>query len=96
MSITLKSSSLRSNEMLFFDMYLLVFESIKPIRLLDYNQRTGNKYIMEDCHNYDISKKIFLFYAHQIGFPEYEKIARNCNGSGEINQDYWEKVKSYL
>jgi len=69
---------------------------IRPIRLLDYNRRTGNKYKMEDCYNYEISKKIFLFYANQIGFPKYEKIARNWNGSGETTEDYWEKVKSYL
>jgi hypothetical protein len=69
---------------------------IRPIRLLDYNQRTGNKYKMEDCYNYNISKKIFLYYANQIGFPEYEKIAKSWNGAGETNLDYWEKVKSYL
>jgi hypothetical protein len=69
---------------------------IRPIRLLDYNQRTGNKYKMEDCYNYDISRKIFLYYANQIGFPEYEKIAKSWNGSGETTLDYWEKVKSYL
>jgi hypothetical protein len=69
---------------------------IRPIRLLDYNQRTGNKYKMEDCFNYNISKKIFLYYANRIGFPEYEKIARNWNGSGETTMDYWEKVKLYL
>jgi hypothetical protein len=69
---------------------------IRPIRLLDYNQRTGNKYKMEDCYNYNISKKIFLYYANQIGFPEYEKIAKNWNGSGETTLEYWEKVKSYL
>lgn len=69
---------------------------IRPIRLLDYNQRTGNKYKMEDLFNYNISRKIFLYYANQIGFPKYEKIARNWNGSGETTRDYWEKVKSYL
>jgi hypothetical protein len=69
---------------------------IRPIRLLDYNQRTGNKYKMEDCYNYNISKKIFLYYANQIGFPKYEKIAKSWNGSGETTLEYWEKVKSYL
>jgi hypothetical protein len=69
---------------------------IRPIRLLDYNQRTGNKYKIEDCYNYDISKKIFLYYAMRIGFPEYERIARKWNGSGETTAGYWEKVKIYL
>jgi hypothetical protein len=69
---------------------------IRPIRLLDYNQRTGNKYKMEDCYNYNISKKIFLFYANQIGYPKYEEIARNWNGSGQTTREYWDKVKSFL
>jgi hypothetical protein len=69
---------------------------IRPIRLLDYNRRTGNQYKMEDCYNYNISKKIFLYYAHEIGFPKYEKIAKNWNGSGDTTLEYWEKVKSYL
>jgi hypothetical protein len=69
---------------------------IRPIRLLDYNQRTGSSYKIEDCYNYDISKKIFLFYAMQIGFPRYETIARKWNGSGETTIEYWEKVKTYL
>ena len=69
---------------------------IRPIRLLDYNQRTGDSYKIEDCYNYDISKKIFLYYAMQIGFPKYETIARSWNGSGSTTLEYWEKVKSYL
>lgn len=69
---------------------------IRPIRLLDYNQRTGNSYNIKDCYNYDISKKIFLYYAIQIGYPKYETIARSWNGSGDTTIDYWEKVKSYL
>jgi hypothetical protein len=69
---------------------------IRPIRLLDYNQRTGNNYKTEDCYNYKISKEIFLYYAKRIGFPKYELIARNWNGSGGTTVDYWEKVKSHL
>ena len=69
---------------------------IRPIRLRDYNQRTGNNYKMEDCYNYQISKKIFLFYANRIGYPDYESIARKWNGSGKTTLDYWEKVKLFL
>ena len=69
---------------------------IRPIRLLDYNQRTGNNYKTEDCYSYKISKEIFLYYAKRIGFPKYELIARNWNGSGETTLDYWEKVKLHL
>ena len=67
---------------------------IRPIRLQDYNERTGNKYKMTDCYNFQISKEIFLFYARR--FPDDESIARNWNGSGESTLIYWGKVKSYM
>ena len=35
---------------------------IRPIRLLDYNNRTGSNYTMKDLFNYEISEKIFLYY----------------------------------
>ncbi len=69
---------------------------IRPIRILDYNQRTGKNYKIENCYNFDISKEVFLYYAREIGYPDYETIARNWNGSGKTTQDYWEKVKSNL
>jgi hypothetical protein len=69
---------------------------IRPIRLKDYNQRTGKKYQIEDCYNFEISKEIFLYYATRIGFPDYELIARNWNGSGKTTLDYWKKVKSNM
>jgi len=69
---------------------------IRPIRLLDYYQRTGVNYKIEDCYDYDISKAIFLYYARQTGHRDYETIARNWNGSGELTLDYWKKVKANL
>jgi hypothetical protein len=69
---------------------------IRPIRLLDYNQRTGNNYQMKDCYNFVISKKIFLYYAKRVGYPDYELIARRWNGSGKTTDDYWRKVKAQL
>jgi hypothetical protein len=69
---------------------------IRPIRLLDYNQRTGNNYKSADCYNLRISKEIFIYYAKRIGFSDYELIARNWNGSGKSTHEYWEKVKSNL
>jgi hypothetical protein len=69
---------------------------IRPIRLLDYYQRTGKIYKIEDCYNFEISKEIFLYYAKRTGYPDYETIARNWNGSGKTTLDYWEKVKSNL
>ncbi len=69
---------------------------IRPIRLLDYYQRTGIIYKLKDCHNFKISKEIFLYYARLTGYPDYEMIARNWNGSGNATLDYWKKVKSNL
>jgi hypothetical protein len=69
---------------------------IRPIRLRDYNQRTGNNYKSDDCYNLRISREIFMYYARRFEFSEYELIARNWNGSGKSTQEYWEKVKSNL
>jgi hypothetical protein len=69
---------------------------IRPIRLKDYNKRTGNKYTMKDLFNYEISEKIFLYYAGKIGPYKFEQIARNWNGSGHMTKDYWKRIKPYL
>jgi hypothetical protein len=69
---------------------------IRPIRLRDYNNRTGNKYTHNDCFKLTVSKEIFLYYANKIGYPNYESIARDWNGSGKTTLDYWKKVRIYL
>ena len=69
---------------------------IRQIRLLDYYQRTGINYTIEECYNFNISKEIFLYYARQTGYQDYETIARNWNGSGNATLDYWEKIKANL
>lgn len=69
---------------------------IRPIRLRDYNNRTGKKYTHNDCFNLKVSKEIFRYYANKIGYPNYESIARNWNGSGKTTIDYWKRVKIYL
>ncbi len=69
---------------------------IRPIRIKDYNRRTGSNYTTEDMYNYKISEKIFLYYASQIGPYNFEQIARQWNGSGPRTIRYWSKVKKYL
>jgi hypothetical protein len=69
---------------------------IRPIRVEDYNIRTGNQYTLNDMFNYEISEKIFLYFASQIGPYDFEKIARNWNGSGAKTLEYWERIKEYL
>jgi hypothetical protein len=69
---------------------------IRPIRLYDYNKRTGKKYTMHDCFRKDVSFEIFLYYATLIGYPNFETIAKRWNGSGKLTITYWEKVKARL
>jgi hypothetical protein len=69
---------------------------IRPVRLEDYNKRTGSNYKMKDLYNYKISEEIFLYYARQVGPYDPEKIARRWNGSGPKTYYYWKRVKKYL
>ena len=69
---------------------------IRPIRLRDYNKRTGSHYRMKDLYNYRISEKIFLYYADLAGPYNFEKIAKNWNGSGPRTYFYWKRIKNYL
>ena len=69
---------------------------IRPIRILDYNQRTGKNYIVKDCYRFDISKEIFLYYATRTPSCDFEIISRNWNGSGPMTHDYWRRVKILL
>ena len=66
---------------------------IRPIRLQDYNTRTGKMYTMNDMYNYDISKEIFLYYTKG---RSYEKVAKSWNGSGPKTKIYWNKIKKEL
>lgn len=69
---------------------------IRPVRVNDYNKRTGSNYTLEDMYDYKIAEKIFRYYAAQTGPYDFEKIAKNWNGSGWMTIEYWRKVKAYL
>jgi hypothetical protein len=69
---------------------------IRPIRLIDYNIRTGSSYTRNDLFNYEISEKIFLYYADQIGPYNLELIAKRWNGSGHLTSNYWNRIKRHL
>jgi len=69
---------------------------IRPIRVQDFNERTGNSYEPADMYDYKTSEKVFLHYASEIGPYNFEKIAKNWNGSGKKTLLYWKKVKNYL
>jgi hypothetical protein len=69
---------------------------IRPIRVDDYNMRTGSNYTSKDMFDYKISEKVFLYYAAQIGPYDFEQIAKRWNGSGESTILYWTQVKRHL
>ena len=69
---------------------------IRPIRLKDYNIRTGSNYQMKDLYDYKISEQIFLYFADQVGPYDLEQIARRWNGSGHMTTYYWNRIKEYL
>jgi hypothetical protein len=69
---------------------------IRPIRLEDYNRRTGSNYKMKDLFDYKISERIFLYFADQIGPYDLEQIARRWNGSGHMTTYYWDRIREYL
>ncbi|HEX2967717.1 MAG TPA: hypothetical protein VHO46_01340 [Bacteroidales bacterium] len=68
---------------------------IRPIRLDDYNKRTGKNYRMKDCYTLKVSREVFLYYAKMFG-ADYETIAKRWNGSGEMTIGYWAKVQSAM
>ena len=69
---------------------------IRPVRVADYNIRTGSNYELADMFDYEISKEVFLYYASRTGPYNFEQIAKNWNGSGPRTEIYWERVKRYL
>jgi hypothetical protein len=73
---------------------------ITPIRIKDYNMRTGNNHKHEDCFNPEISREIFDYYANRIGKDKHEEIAKRWNTWSKLGSEaaikYWNKIKSYL
>ena len=69
---------------------------IRPVRLVDYNRRTGSTYTRQELFDYKVSEKIFLYYASQIGPYNFERIARRWNGSGQQTDYYWKRIQEYL
>ena len=66
---------------------------IRPVRVIHYNQLTGSNYVLNDFYDYDLSRKMFLYYASG---KTYELAAKNWNGSGPMTKDYWRKIQKQL
>jgi len=68
---------------------------IRPVRLDDYNWRTGNNITHEQCYEYEVGKMIFLYYASQIDYRDIESICISWNGVSEKNL-YYKKILKAL
>ena len=66
----------------------------RQMKLDDYNKETGNNYILSDCLDPDISKKIWMHFASKYDHRDYESIAKAWNRSK--TDKYWEKIKLSL
>lgn len=66
---------------------------IRPCRIKHYNKLNNTNYKHKDCYDYDLSEKIFLFFAEG---KDYEQAAKNWNGSGPMTEIYWKKVKQQI
>jgi hypothetical protein len=75
---------------------------IRQCRLDHYNALNGTNYVLTDCFDYELSKKIFLYFTNhdsngnKIPDKSWEKAAKDWNGSGPMTIAYWEKVKKIL
>jgi hypothetical protein len=68
---------------------------IRQIRIDDFNNKTDSHYTLQDCYDYAISRRVFLYYTYN---EDYESVARRWNGwkvkpSTDI---YWNKIKVLL
>lgn len=66
---------------------------IRPCRIAHYNQLTGMNYTLNDCYDYEISRKVFLYFAQG---KTYEMAAKNWNGSGPMTIEYWKLIQAKL
>lgn len=69
---------------------------IRQCRVDEYNRRTGSNHKLADMFDYDVSEKIFLYFASIYGPYHFERIAKAWNGSGPMTELYWKKIKCYL
>ncbi len=66
---------------------------IRECRIQHYNRLTGSKYVLNDCYDYELSRKVFLYFCQD---RNYELVARSWNGTGEMTKQYWNKIKANL
>jgi len=70
---------------------------IRQCRVDEYNKKLGTNYVLKDFYDYELSRQMFLYYAHG---KNYEKASRGWNGGENAKKkwtdNYWNKVRRYL
>jgi len=66
---------------------------IRQVRIDHFNRLTGSNHNLDDCYDYEFSRKVFLYFAQG---KSYERAARNWNGKWSLTGQYWERVKKLL
>lgn len=69
---------------------------IREVRLKDYNAKTGSKYVLTDMYDYNISKKVFMYYASQYDPSDIKGICISWNGKSKKNKYYYKVKKQML
>lgn len=68
---------------------------IRPIRLNDYNRKTGSHVTLNECNDYETGKRILLYYISQIDYRDIKAMAICWNGVSKRNL-YYGKLKAAL
>ena len=68
---------------------------IRPVRLNDFNKKTGSHITLDECYGYETGRIIFLWYASQIDYRDIKAIAINWNGISKENK-YYAKIQKVL
>lgn len=75
---------------------------IRQGRLDDFNKCNSTNYTLDDCYDFELSKRIFLYFTNHtlkgklIPNKSWEKAAKDWNGSGPKTEIYWENVKNII
>jgi hypothetical protein len=68
---------------------------IRPIRLNDYNIKTGKHITLKQCYDYEIGKMICMYYISQVDYRDIKGVAVAWNGKSKENK-YYQKLKNKL
>ena len=66
---------------------------IRPIRIKDFNRRTGKHYKHSEMYDTTKAKEVFLYY---FNIYDIDKSIRKWNGSGVKSYEYLAKVKKLI